>query len=47
MTEWFDFRTGKIEKRDQNSDMGGTLRLGAYPCTLVPGTFAAAAYEQA
>ncbi|MCL2457268.1 MAG: CTP synthase [Desulfobulbus sp.] len=44
MAEWFDFRTGKIEKRDQDSDMGGTLRLGAYPCTLKPGTFAAAAY---
>jgi len=46
MTEWFDFRTGKIERRDQNSDMGGTLRLGAYPCTLKPGTLAAAAYGQ-
>jgi len=46
MTEWFDFRTGKIEKRDQNSDMGGTLRLGAYPCKLAPGTLAAAAYGQ-
>ena len=46
MTEWFDFRTGKIEKRDQNSDMGGTLRLGAYPCVLKPGTFAASAYGQ-
>jgi CTP synthase len=44
MTEWFDFRTGKIEKRDQHSDMGGTLRLGAYPCKLTPGTLAAAAY---
>jgi len=47
MTEWFDFRTGKIETRDQNSDMGGTLRLGAYPCILKPGTLAAAAYGQA
>jgi len=46
MAEWFDFRTGKLEKRDQNSDMGGTLRLGAYPCILKPGTFAAAAYGQ-
>jgi CTP synthase len=46
MTEWFDFRSGKIEKRDQSSDMGGTLRLGAYPCVLVPGTLAAAAYGQ-
>ena len=46
MTEWFDFRTGKIEKRDQHSDMGGTLRLGAYPCMLKEGTLAAAAYKK-
>ena len=46
MTEWFDFRTGKIETRNQDSDMGGTLRLGAYPCTLKTGTLAAAAYGQ-
>jgi CTP synthase len=46
MTEWFDFRTGKIETRDQNSDMGGTLRLGAYPCTLKADTLAATAYGQ-
>jgi len=26
------------------SDMGGTMRLGIYPCQLVPGTKAAAAY---
>jgi CTP synthase len=26
------------------SEMGGTMRLGAYPCELVPGTRAAAAY---
>lgn len=31
---------------DQNNlvDMGGTMRLGAYPCHLIPGTRAAAAY---
>jgi CTP synthase len=46
MTEWFDFRSGKIETRDEHCDMGGTLRLGAYPCTLKPGTLAAAAYHQ-
>jgi CTP synthase len=46
MTEWFDFRTGQIEKRDQHCDMGGTLRLGAYPCVIKPGTFAACAYGQ-
>ena len=27
------------------SDMGGTMRLGAYPCKLVPGTRAATAYN--
>jgi CTP synthase len=25
-------------------DMGGTMRLGGYPCRLIPGTIAAAAY---
>lgn len=34
------------EQRDI-MDMGGTMRLGAYPCKLVPGTRAAAAYETA
>ena len=29
------------------ADMGGTMRLGAYPCCLTPGTKAAAAYGQA
>ncbi len=29
------------------SDVGGTMRLGTYPCQLVPGTRAAAAYGQA
>lgn len=28
------------------TDMGGTMRLGSYPCHLVPGTKAAAAYGQ-
>ena len=33
---------------DQRSiaDMGGTMRLGLYPCQLVPGTRAAAAYQK-
>ncbi len=46
MKEWFDFRTGKTEVRDEDSDMGGTLRLGAYPCRLIKDTLAAAAYDQ-
>ncbi len=46
MKEWFDFRSGKKETRDENSDMGGTLRLGAYPCTLKESSLAHAAYAQ-
>jgi CTP synthase len=29
------------------TEMGGTMRLGSYPCRLVPGTRAAEAYRQA
>ncbi|MBR4747665.1 MAG: CTP synthase [Desulfovibrio sp.] len=44
MTEWYDERTQSVEKRDASSDKGGTMRLGAYPCKVVPGTKAAEAY---
>ncbi|WP_455552068.1 CTP synthase [Desulfovibrio sp.] len=44
MTEWFDFRTKNLEKRDAESDKGGTMRLGAYPCKIIPGTRAFEAY---
>ncbi len=43
--EWYDYRNQKTQVRDENSDFGGTLRLGAYPCVLRENTFAAAAYE--
>ena len=42
--EWFDYRTGKMQIRDESSEMGGTLRLGAYPCKLRENTLAKAAY---
>lgn len=45
--EWFDYRNQMVQVRDENSDFGGTLRLGAYPCVLSENTFAAAAYEAA
>ena len=35
ITEWLD-RTGQVEKRDEESDMGGTMRLGAQKCRLRP-----------
>lgn len=44
MKEWFDFRTKNLEKRDLESDKGGTMRLGSYPCKLLEGTRAYAAY---
>ncbi len=44
MKEWLDFRTGKVEVRDENSNMGGTLRLGSYPCVIGENTNASAAY---
>jgi CTP synthase len=37
ITEWLD-REGKVERRDASSDLGGTMRLGAQPANIVPGT---------
>jgi len=45
MTEWFDERTGTIQRRDAASDKGATMRLGAYPCRLKPGSLAHQAYR--
>lgn len=44
MTEWYDFRTKKTEVRDESSEKGGTMRLGAYPCKLHKDTNAHKAY---
>ncbi|MBB3117651.1 CTP synthase [Pseudoduganella violacea] len=41
--EWQN-RDGKVEKRDENSDLGGTMRLGAQACAVKPGTLAAEIY---
>ncbi len=46
MTEWYDDQTQSVQKRDSESDKGGTMRLGAYPCRLVKDTLAYDAYEQ-
>jgi len=42
--EWFDYRTKEMQIRDEGSDLGGTLRLGAYPCVLKKDTHASRAY---
>ena len=41
--EWQD-ATGKLEKRDEHCDLGGTMRLGAQACPIVEGTLAASIY---
>jgi CTP synthase len=43
--EWFDYRTNEMQVRDETSDKGGTLRLGAYPCVLIDDTFAKDSYK--
>ncbi len=39
VTEWQN-RDGTIEQRSAQSDLGGTMRLGAQPCEVVPGSLA-------
>jgi CTP synthase len=39
ITEWQD-KDGKVERRDASSNLGGTMRLGAQPCTVKKGTLA-------
>lgn len=43
MTEWE--HQGSLILRDMESDMGGTMRLGGYPCRILPDTLASAAYK--
>ncbi len=41
--EWED-KSGSVETRDENTDLGGTMRLGAQDCELVTGSLAANVY---
>jgi len=43
--EWHD-RDGTVQKRSANSDMGGTMRLGAQSSDVRPGTLAHKIYGQ-
>jgi CTP synthase len=45
ITEWKD-QSGKIESRTADSDLGGTMRLGAQVCRLIPGSLARTLYGQ-
>jgi CTP synthase len=42
MTEWM--RGNELEKRKMNGDLGGTMRLGAYPAALAKGSKVAKIY---
>jgi CTP synthase len=46
MREWYDYQTKTVQRRDENSDLGGTMRLGEYPCILADNSNAFAAYGQ-
>ena len=43
ITEWLD-REGRIETRDANSDLGGTMRLGGQKCRLAEGSLVRKVY---
>ncbi len=43
ITEWLD-REGRIERRDDQSNLGGTMRLGAQRCPIKADTLAARIY---
>jgi len=45
ITEWLD-SSGKVEKRHEDSDLGGTMRLGGQRCRLREGSLARDLYGQ-
>ncbi len=45
ITEWTT-ATGEVEQRNERSDLGGTMRLGAQECRLKSGTLARELYGQ-
>jgi CTP synthase len=45
ITEWMD-EDGQLETRNENSDLGGTMRLGAQKCRLQPDTLAHNLYQK-
>ncbi|MEM7017335.1 MAG: CTP synthase, partial [Pseudomonadota bacterium] len=45
ITEWTNME-GSTERRDENSELGGTMRLGGYMCHLQPGSNTHYAYNQ-
>ncbi|MGD8990582.1 MAG: CTP synthase [Desulfobacterales bacterium] len=46
MREWFDERSQSVQRRDDLSNKGATMRLGAYSCRIKENSLAFEAYEQ-
>jgi CTP synthase len=46
MREWFDERSQTVQKRDDLSDKGATMRLGAYSCRIENNSMASKAYQK-
>ncbi len=46
LKEWTDYKNQTIQKRDEGTAKGGTMRLGAYPCKLKKKTKAYEAYKK-
>ena len=46
MKEWINYQRETVERRNEGCDKGGTMRLGAYPCHLLKGSFAYQAYKR-
>jgi CTP synthase len=44
ITEWKN-ADGRVERRDERSELGGTMRLGAQPADVVPGTLVQRIYK--
>jgi CTP synthase len=44
ITEWMN-ADGRVERRDERSDLGGTMRLGAQPADVVAGTLVHRIYK--
>ena len=46
MREWFDERSQTVQRRDDLSDKGATMRLGAYSCHIENNSLAFQAYQK-
>jgi CTP synthase (EC 6.3.4.2) len=46
LKEWIDYKNNVVQQRDETSYLGGTMRLGEYPCQVQKETFTYQAYKK-